>query len=257
MTGHRARKRFGQHFLHDPRVIDRILGSIKPEPGDRLLEIGPGLGALTIPLLKRHGTLDAVEIDRDVIAHLSRECEGLGELRIHSLDALKFSLATLGEGPFRVVGNLPYNISTPLMFHLFAQRERIRDMHFMLQKEVVERLVAREGDADYGRLSIMTALFCDATHLFDVPPGAFTPRPRVQSAVVRLTPRREPLCPPEREKELAAIVRQAFSQRRKTLRNALKGRITPATMEALDIDPGARPETLSPEDFARLADAGK
>lgn len=255
MSQHRARKRFGQHFLHDPRVIRRILDAVDPQPDDTLLEIGPGLGALTGPLLERHGRLHAVEVDRDVIDHLRREIAPLGELDIHERDALRFRLDELGDGPFRVIGNLPYNISTPLLFHLFGQRARIRDMHFMLQKEVVDRMVARDGDPDYGRLSIMTALFCDAAWLFDVPPGAFQPRPRVQSAVVRLTPRETPLCRPDREQPLADLVRQAFSKRRKTLRNALKGMVTPETMESLGIDPKARPETLSPEAFARLAEA--
>lgn len=257
MSQHRARKRFGQHFLHDPRVIDRIVNAVNPQPGDTVLEIGPGLGALTTPLLRRHGRLHAVEVDRDVIDHLRREIAPAGELDIHERDALRFRLDELGAGPFRVVGNLPYNISTPLLFHLFAQRSHIHDMHFMLQKEVVDRMVSREGSADYGRLSIMTALFCDATWLFDVPPGAFTPRPRVQSAVLRLVPRTTPLCRPDCEDRLADIVRQAFSKRRKTLRNALKGLITPETMERLGIDPTARPETLSPDAFSRLAESGE
>jgi len=255
MSEHRARKRFGQHFLHDPRVIQRIIGDINPRPGEHLVEIGPGLGALTLPLLQAHGELDAIEIDRDVIERLRERCQGAGKLRIHSIDALKFRLSEIGAGPFRVVGNLPYNISTPLMFHLFAQKHRIVDMHFMLQKEVVDRLVAEPGGSDYGRLGIMTALYCHAEHRFDVPPGAFQPRPRVQSSIVRLIPRQQPLCPPAAEAALADIVRLAFSKRRKTLRNGLKGHVSPETMTSVGVDPASRPETLPPEAFARLAEA--
>jgi 16S rRNA (adenine1518-N6/adenine1519-N6)-dimethyltransferase len=254
MKEHHARKRFGQHFLHDRNIISRIVSAVSPKPGERLLEIGPGLGALSAPLMERHGELDVVEIDRDVIPLLQEKCAGLGELRVHNVDALKFRLDSLGPGPWRVVGNLPYNISTPLMFHLFAQIESIVDMHFMLQKEVVDRLVAEPGTSDYGRLGIMSALYCEADYLFPVPPGAFTPRPRVQSAIVRLRPRQAPLCPPAHQGILADLVRQAFSKRRKTLRNALKGSISPETMETLGIDPGCRPETLPPEAFARLAE---
>jgi len=253
MTEHRARKRFGQNFLHDPRVIARIVETIKPRPGDQLLEIGPGLGALTRPLLERHGQLDAIEIDRDLIRHLESELAGVGELRIHSADALRVRLSELGGGPFRVIGNLPYNISTPLMFHLFEQREQIVDMHFMLQKEVVDRLVAKPATSEYGRLGIMTAIYCQADPCFDVPPGAFQPRPKVQSSIVRLTPREEPLCPPAHQAALAQLVRQAFSKRRKTLRNGLKGLLDAEAIEGAEIDPGARPETLSPQAFARLA----
>ncbi|MEA5445483.1 16S rRNA (adenine(1518)-N(6)/adenine(1519)-N(6))-dimethyltransferase RsmA [Gammaproteobacteria bacterium AB-CW1] len=253
MNQHRARKRFGQHFLHDPRIIARIIAAIDPRADDRLLEIGPGLGAITAPLMERHGQMDVVEIDRDVIPLLQERCAGLGELRIHNVDALRFSLDQLGQGPWRVVGNLPYNISTPLMFHLFEQIDAITDMHFMLQKEVVDRLAAGPGSPAYGRLGIMTALHCHAEHLFDVPPGAFNPRPRVESSIVRLRPRSEPLCLPEDRETLAGLVRQAFSKRRKTLRNALKGLADGDAMEAADIDPGCRPENLTPEDFARLA----
>ncbi|MDQ2068772.1 16S rRNA (adenine(1518)-N(6)/adenine(1519)-N(6))-dimethyltransferase RsmA [Natronospira bacteriovora] len=254
MNEHRARKRFGQHFLHDRNIIGRIVDVIDPKPGDRLLEIGPGLGAISGPLMERHGDLDVVEIDRDVIPHLQEKCAGLGELRVHNVDALKFRLDSLGPGPWRVVGNLPYNISTPLMFHLFSQISAITDMHFMLQKEVVDRLVAEPGTSDYGRLGIMSALYCEAEHLFDVPPGAFSPRPKVQSSIVRLRPRATPICPADHQEVLAQLVRQAFSRRRKTLRNALKGLVNADTVEQLGIDPGARPETLPPEAFAKLAE---
>lgn len=251
---HRARKRFGQHFLHDPRVIERIVRAIDPQPGQTLVEIGPGLGAMTRPLLTATGAIDVIEIDRDVIPELEARCAGGGELRVHQIDALDLSLTDLGPGPFRLVGNLPYNISTPLLFHLLAQGEHIRDMHFMLQKEVVDRLVAQPGSRTYGRLGVMAALSCTAERLFDVPPGAFQPRPRVISSVVRLTPR-QPDYPIPDPQLLADLIRRAFSRRRKTLRNALREVADTEIMVAVDIDPGKRPETLAPEDFARLAEA--
>ena len=251
---HVPRKRFGQHFLHDPGIRARIISAVDPRPGESILEIGPGLGALTAPLLERAGQVTAVELDRDVIQELQTHCAGLGELKIHALDALELDLARLGEGPFRIVGNLPYNISTPLLFHLLAQRSRIRDMHFMLQKEVVQRLDADPGSKTYGRLGVMAALACRTEALFDVAPGAFRPPPRVTSSVVRMVPR-EPEAPVPDPDLLAEIVRRAFSQRRKTLRNSLRGLVDETLLRDQGIDPGARAETLAPEDFARLAAA--
>jgi len=254
---HRPRKRFGQNFLHDQNVIRGIVAAIHPQPGEHLVEIGPGLGALTAPLLEATGSLDVVELDRDLIPHLEQQFATAGELRIHNTDALKFdfcSLATEGER-LRVAGNLPYNISTPLIFHLIEQAHCIRDMHFMLQKEVVKRLAAPPGGGDYGRLSVMVQYHCQVEKLFNVPPDAFTPPPKVDSAIVRLTPYTEKPITVNSEACLSRLVAQAFAQRRKTLRNNLKPLLDTATIEALGIDPGRRPETLSLQEFALLADA--
>jgi len=257
MTPHRARKRFGQHFLHDRGVIERIIAAIGPRPGERIVEIGPGLGALTAPLLERHGELDVVELDRDVIPHLEAACAGKGELRVHNVDALKFDFASLaGVGqPLRVVGNLPYNISTPLIFHLLEDAADIVDMHFLLQKEVVDRLTAAPGGGDYGRLSVMVQYRCRAESLFRVGPGAFSPPPKVDSAVVRLIPYAQLPWPARDERRLAELVNQAFSQRRKTLRNSLKKLLDAETIAAAGVDPGERPEQVTVADFVRLADA--
>jgi 16S rRNA (adenine1518-N6/adenine1519-N6)-dimethyltransferase len=252
---HRPRKRFGQHFLHDPGVLARIVAAINPQPGDRLVEIGPGLGALTLPLLARSGALDAVELDRDVIPKLAARAAGHGRLTIHEADALNFDFgAFAGDGPrLRLCGNLPYNISTPLLFHLLAVPSAIRDMHFMLQKEVVVRMAARPGGKEYGRLTVMLAADCAVERLFDVGPGAFRPPPRVDSAVVRLVPHAAPPFPIADRQRFAAVVAAAFGQRRKTLRNALAGVVGPAGFEAAGIDPGRRAETLAPAEFAKLA----
>lgn len=253
---HRPRKRFGQHFLHDPRVIQRIVDAIAPRAGEHLVEIGPGLGALTCVLLPRIGQLDAVELDRDLITQLAATCATLGELRIHSADALTFdfgSLATDGQ-QLRIVGNLPYNISTALLFHLLKEADVIRDMHFMLQREIVARLAAKPGGKEYGRLSVMTQYRCAVIPLFAVGPGAFSPPPKVDSAVVRLTPFAVPPTPAQNEHLFARLVKQAFSQRRKTLRNSLRGLLTAAQIEAIGIDSGLRPEGLSVAQFAALSD---
>ncbi|MGM0676466.1 16S rRNA (adenine(1518)-N(6)/adenine(1519)-N(6))-dimethyltransferase RsmA [Ectothiorhodospira marina] len=251
---HAPRKRFGQHFLHDPGIIRRIVGAIAPHPDDTLVEIGPGLGAITGPLLERLHHLHVVELDRDLIPHL----HGLGPpgtITVHAADALRFDLASIpGPRPLRVVGNLPYNISTPLIFHLLAQAAQIRDMHFLLQKEVVDRLTAGPGTAAYGRLGIMVQYRCRAEPLFPVGPGAFRPPPRVDSAVVRLTPYETLPYPARDEPLLARLVQQAFTRRRKTLRNALQGLALPEQIEAAGIDPTHRPETLSVEAFVRIAD---
>jgi len=251
----RPRKRFGQHFLHDPGVIARIVAAIDPQPGERVVEIGPGLGALTRPLLARTGRLEAVEIDRDVIVELERRCAGLGELVVHSGDALEFDFAQLaGAGPrLRVCGNLPYNISTPLLFHLLGQAPAIVDMHFMLQREVVDRMAAQPGTRAYGRLTVMLAAECRVEALFRVGRGAFSPPPQVESAVVRLIPHAEPPFALADRRRFAGLVSAAFSGRRKTLRNSLRSWVTEAGFAAVGVDPGRRAETLSPAEFAALA----
>ena len=252
---HRARKRFGQHFLHDPGVIARIVAAIDPRPGERLIEIGPGLGALTLPLLDRIGRLEVVELDRDVIPRLAERAAGRGELVIHEADALDFDFGALrGAGPkLRVCGNLPYNISTPLLFHLLESHAAIADMHFMLQKEVVARMAGLPSTKAYGRLTVMLAVHCAVERLFDVGPGAFRPPPRVDSAIVRLIPHERPPFPVADPVRFAAVVAAAFGQRRKTLRNALDGVVDPAGFTAAGVDPGRRAETLEPREFARLA----
>ena len=253
---HIARKRFGQNFLHDAGVIQHIIDVIHPEPGQRLVEIGPGRGALTCPLLQKIGVLDVVELDRDLIPLLHQACAGLGELRIHSADALKFDFASLaGNERLRIVGNLPYNISTPLLFHLLEQASVIQDMHFMLQKEVVDRMAAAPGDPAYGRLSVMLQYRCKIAKLFTVGSGAFTPAPKVESAIVRLVPYDKPPIKVTNDSNFARVVRQAFSQRRKTLRNNLKGLMTSEQLSTLGIDAGLRAEVLSLEQFARISNA--
>ena len=252
---HKARKRFGQNFLHDPFVIQRIVQAIDPRPGQRLVEIGPGQGAITLPLLLACRRLEVIELDRDLIGPLRQKTAGAGELIIHQQDALRFDFSSLtGAEKIRAVGNLPYNISTPLLFHMLKHSELIQDMHFMLQKEVVDRMAAAAGSADYGRLSVMIQYHCSVQSLFRVAPGAFRPAPRVESAFVRVVPWLEPPFPVKSTDDLAAVVRQAFSQRRKTLRNALKGMLSEARIRAAGVDPAARPETVSVEQFAALAD---
>jgi len=238
---HRPRKRFGQHFLADNTVVAQIVEAIAPARDDRMVEIGPGLGALTRPLLTRLARLHVVEIDRDIVARLRAEFPP-ERLDVNEGDALKFDFSALGSG-LRVVGNLPYNISTPLLFHLARYAERVRDMHFMLQLEVVERMVAAPSTAAYGRLSVALQARFRMKKLFNVGKGAFRPPPKVESAVVRL----EPL--PEILKIDEDLLRRAFSARRKTLKNALPG----ANFAAAGIDPTLRPENLSPADYARLS----
>jgi len=251
---HRPRKRFGQHFLHDPGVVERIVRAIAPRPGERLVEIGPGEGVLTRPLLAAAGALEAVELDRDLAAALARE--NLPGLTVHQADALRFDFRALADGGrLRLAGNLPYNISTPLIFHLLEQSECIADMHFMLQREVVARMVAGPGGGDYGRLSVMVQYRCRVERLFDVPAGAFRPPPKVASAVVRLVPLERPPVDVGDEAVFARVVAAAFGQRRKTLRNALKQLLPAAEIEAAGADPGARAETLPLEQFANLSRA--
>lgn len=248
---HKPRKRFGQHFLVAPEYINRIIDAVNPAPGDRIVEIGPGEAALTAPLAASGATLHAVEFDRDLAAQLRKRFADAGNVMIHEADALEFDFASLGAG-IRLVGNLPYNISTPLLFHLLAYADVVDDLHFMLQKEVVARMAALPGSKQYGRLTIMLGCRMEILPLFDVPPGAFLPPPRVVSSVVRMRPRPLPGLHEVDEDLLARVVRQAFSRRRKTLRNALEGFATVAQIEAASLDPGARPEQVSPEAWLRL-----
>jgi 16S rRNA (adenine1518-N6/adenine1519-N6)-dimethyltransferase len=251
---HQPRKRFGQNFLKDERVIHAIVGAIAPKASDHLVEIGPGQGALTVFLLDAGGQLDVVELDRDLVELLKRRYAGRADIRIHGADALRFDFASLAQGQkLRIVGNLPYNISTPLLFRLFEQAGVIEDMHFMLQKEVVERLCAEPGGKDWGRLGVMARYHCRAEWVMDVSPESFCPVPKVMSSVVRLLPHAAPPVALARE-TLNTVVVAAFSQRRKTLRNALGGLLGVAQIEAAGVDPAARAETLTLEQFARLAE---
>jgi 16S rRNA (adenine1518-N6/adenine1519-N6)-dimethyltransferase len=250
-----VRKRFGQHFLHDPGVIRRIIDAVAPEPGDRIVEVGPGRGALTWGLLERAKRLDVIEIDRDLAASLKADPRSGSGLHVHVENVLDTDFIRLrGAGePLRVVGNLPYNISTPLLFRLLAQRAAISDMYFMLQKEVVDRMVAHPGTRDYGRLTVMLAAVAEVEGLFDVGPGAFVPPPRVWSAIVHLRPTANPRFDIGRDGALRTLVTTAFSHRRKTLRNSLKGLLDAREIECCGIDPQLRPETLAPAQFGLLA----
>lgn len=248
---HTPRKRFGQNFLVDDVIIRAIVDAIRPRPGETVVEIGPGLGALTRPLLERLPHLHAVELDRDIVARL-RKTWPAERLTIHAGDALKFDFGALGDD-LRIVGNLPYNISSPLLFHLMTFAPHIRDLHFMLQKEVVERMVAAPGTSDYGRLSVMLQRRFHLERLLDVPPVAFDPAPKVDSAVVRLIPKTPAEIAPLDEAMFARIVAAAFSQRRKTLRNTLGGLLKPADFSALGIDAGLRAEALPLADFEAIA----
>ncbi len=250
-----AKKRYGQHFLHDPGTIERIVRAIDPQPGDRLVEVGPGRGAITAPLLERAGTLDVIEIDQDVIPLLEENCRHRGTLRVHRADALAFDLRALrGSGPkLRLVGNLPYNVSTPLLFRFIAQLDAIADMHFMLQKEVVARMAASPGSGDYGRLTVMLAPSVAVEPLFDIGRGAFKPPPKVVSTFFALHPHLQPPFALDNPAGYARIVLAAFSKRRKTLRNSLAGVLDVAAINAAGIDPGVRPETLAAHQFAALS----
>lgn len=254
---HRARKRFGQNFLKDSGIIDRILRSIHAVSTDHLLEIGPGQGALTEGLLSSGAQLDVIELDQDLIPLLKLRF-GLNALfHLHQGDALKFDIASLAkeEGEkLRVVGNLPYNISTPLIFHLLNHYHVIHDMHFMLQKEVVERMAAEPRSSDWGRLTIMVQYFCQVEHLFNVSPECFSPAPKVDSAIVRLTPYQVLPYPAKSHQLLELVVREAFNQRRKTLRNTLKRLLSVDDIEKVNINSGLRPEQLTVAEFVRLAD---
>ena len=251
----RPKKRLGQHFLHDAAVIRKIVAAIAPRAGDTMVEIGGGPGALTRPLLEILDRLHVVEVDTALAEALPANVAHPEKLVVHRADALDFDFAALAAKPgtLRVVGNLPYNISTPLLFHLLEQRAAIADMHLLLQREVVTRMTAPPGGKDYGRLTVMLALWAEAHACFDVGPGAFTPPPRVWSTLVRVRPRIEPAFAVADYGRFASLVALLFSMRRKTLGRALKGKLAPAAIEAAGIDPRARPETLAPADFARLA----
>ncbi|MGC2048903.1 MAG: 16S rRNA (adenine(1518)-N(6)/adenine(1519)-N(6))-dimethyltransferase RsmA [Gallionella sp.] len=254
MSAHKARKRFGQNFLVDEQIIADIVTAIRPEPEDNMLEIGPGLGALTRPLLKKLKRLHVVEIDRDIIARLKKEYsqgDPKSGLIIHAGDALVFDLSTLAT-PLRIVGNLPYNISSPLLFHFSEYADRITDMHFMLQNEVVERMVAGPSTPAYGRLSVMLQYRFHIEKLLDVPPESFRPSPKVNSAIVRMIPLPASEILVHNEKLFAEIVSAAFGQRRKTLRNTLRGFLQEEDFARLGIDAQLRAENLSVAQFARV-----
>lgn len=275
-TEHQARKRFGQNFLHDQNIIEKIIRSINPKTTQNIVEIGPGQGALTYPLLKTLGHLNAVEIDRDLIQILNQQSPQHGNLTIHEGDALKFDFSRLiedknntqvedrintqgeditPESKLRLVGNLPYNISTPIIFHLLEYIHIIDDMYFMLQKEVVQRMAAEPNSKTYGRLTVMLQWYCDVDYLFDIPPSAFNPPPKVTSSLVRLKPRAAPLAELTSTTQFSKLINRVFQQRRKTLRNILKNYIKEEDIQALGISPTARPETLSIMDFAQLSNA--
>ena len=255
--GHRARKRFGQNFLHDQYVIDKIVKAIAPKADQCLVEIGPGMGALTEPLLEECGKLDVVELDRDLIPILRTKFFNYSDFRIHEGDALKFDFSTLLQPgqQLRIVGNLPYNISTPLIFHFLSHHRQVQDMHFMLQKEVVDRLAAQPGTSDYGRLSLMAQYYCQVQPLFVVGPGSFNPPPKVDSAIVRLAPYDELPYPAQCADTLAKVVREAFSMRRKTIRNTLKPLISAEQLESLGIDTRLRPERITLPQYVTIANA--
>jgi 16S rRNA (adenine1518-N6/adenine1519-N6)-dimethyltransferase len=250
---HAPRKRFGQHFLHDPRIIARIVAAVDPQPHDAIVEIGPGLGALTAPLLARVARLHVVELDRDLAEQL-RTAHPPERLAVHAGDALEFDFGSL-PAPLRVVGNLPYNISTPLLFRLAAFAPRLRDLHVMLQREVVDRMVATPSTPDYGRLSVMLQYRFEIARLFGVGPGAFRPPPQVESAVVRLAPRPASALGARDADVLARVVTTAFTKRRKTLRNALEGVADESALRELSIDPRLRPENLGVDEYVRIANA--
>ena len=254
---HQPRKRFGQHFLHDQHVIKKIVNAVMPSMDDNLVEIGPGLGALTTHILPLVEKLTVVELDRDVIPILLANCAAVStnELVIHQVDALRFDFRQLfsNNKKLRLIGNLPYNISTPLLFHLLKNADIIQDMHFMLQKEVVDRMAAKPKQASYGRLSVMLQYHCQVQTLFTVKPGAFRPPPKVDSAIVRLIPHNNLLFPAIDYELFSEIVRHAFNQRRKTLRNCLKTLVSAEQLEQVNIDPQQRAEELSVEDYVRIS----
>jgi len=254
---HRARKRFGQNFLSDPGIIQRIIQSINPKPGQRIIEIGPGLGALTCPILKLAGEMDVIELDRDIVPKLQLNC-GLdavqnNQLRIHNIDVLQFDFSELNyQEPLRVIGNLPYNISTPIIFHLVEYSSIIQDMYFMLQKEVVLRLAAKPDTSNYSRLSVMAQYHFQVDALFLVPPESFEPMPKVDSAIVRLIPHEKKPIQIDDEKAFAKLITLAFSQRRKTLRNVLKEICTAQQLESVGIDPSSRAQSLGLQQFCDI-----
>jgi len=254
-SSHRARKRFGQNFLIDQGIIRDIVRSVHPKPDDYIVEIGPGKGAITELLADQCEHLSVIELDRDLVPWLKVKFEKYPGFQLFQADALAFDFAQLihADQPLRIVGNLPYNISTPLIFHLLSYAGQVRDMHFMLQKEVVKRMAAQPGESAYGRLGIMVQYFCEVENLFDVPPSSFSPAPKVDSAIVRLTPHKQLPHPANNLKVLEKLVNLSFQQRRKTLRNSLKASLAPEVIESLPVDPGVRAETLSLETFVTLS----
>ncbi len=254
--GHRAKKRFGQNFLHDEYVIDGIVSAINPQNGEKLVEIGPGLGALTEPVGREVDHFHVVELDRDLAERLRHHPELSSKLTIHEGDAMQFDFTQLLDEnqKLRIFGNLPYNVSTPLMFHLFSFHKNIQDMHFMLQKEVVNRLAAGPGTKAYGRLTVMAQYYCKVVPVLEVPPEAFRPAPKVDSAVVRLMPYEELPHPTTSLKWLDSVCRTGFNMRRKTIRNCYKGLLSVEVLESLGIDPTKRPENLTVEQFVAMAD---
>jgi len=264
---HYAKKRFGQNFLVDQSVINHIVDSIQPQTDDLMIEIGPGLGAMTKPVLSRLKNLHVIELDRDIIPKLVKNCqfadaENKTKLIVHEADVLKFDFSAFlsqqsdehddNSKKLRIIGNLPYNISTPVLFHLLEYRHLIQDMHFMLQKEVVDRIVAIPGVKNYGRLSVMLQTFCETQALFEVPPYAFQPAPKVYSAILRLQPKIQFEDSINDFSLYEKLVRQAFSQRRKTLKNTLKGLCSSVQIEQSGLSPGQRAEELSINDFVNL-----
>lgn len=252
---HKARKRFGQNFLHDPVVIERIVKAIRPKVGETLIEIGPGLGAITEPVAELTDRLTVIELDRDLAARLEQHPTLADKLHIIQTDAMKFDFATLAKPgqKLKIFGNLPYNISTPLLFHLFRYCPLIENMHFMLQKEVVQRMTAAPGSKAFGRLSVMTQYYCDALPVVEVGPGAFKPAPKVDSAVVRLLPKVRAEADQVPVQLLNQVCLEAFNQRRKTLRNCLSNLASAEQIAALGLDPSQRPEQLSVDDFIGIA----
>ena len=251
-----AKKHLGQNFLHERTIIDRIVQAVNPRPGDRLVEIGPGQGAITFPLLRAHGAMTAIEFDRDLIAPLQHAAREFGELQIIPGDVLGIDFTALAAGgTLRLVGNLPYNLSSPILFHALDHAAVVRDMHFMLQKEVVDRMAAGPGSKVYGRLGVMLQAYCHVTPLFDVAPGAFNPPPKVDSAVVRLVPRPASEIAVEDRAMFSRVVRDAFGQRRKTLRNALSNICDADAIAAGGLDPTLRAEQVPVDGFVALANA--
>lgn len=256
VSGHKARKRFGQNFLVDEGIINLITRAIHPKENERIVEIGPGQGALTAPLLEGCPSLQVIELDRDLVPILLAQFAKYNAFKIHKADALQFDFKQLlgnEHSQLRIVGNLPYNISTPLIFHLLSHQNIIQDMHFMLQKEVVQRLASKENEKHYGRLSIMTQYYCDVDYLFDVPPESFDPAPKVESAIVRLRPHNERPFPANDFNKLDGLVKTAFQQRRKTLRNSLKSMLEPLDASKINIDLSKRAENISLKDYVELS----
>jgi 16S rRNA (adenine1518-N6/adenine1519-N6)-dimethyltransferase len=251
---HVHKKQFGQHFLHDPGLIRRIVQAVAPKPGERLVEIGPGEGAITLPLLREHGSITVIELDRDLIPRIQAAAAPVGQLDVINADVLTVDFTALAQGQaLRLVGNLPYNISSPILFHCLEHAAAVTDMHFMLQKEVVDRMAADPGSKVYGRLSVMLQLSCTVQPLFNVPPGAFNPPPKVDSAVVRLIPLPAAQRHDADPRLVATVVRHAFGQRRKTLSNALGGIASAEQIRAAGVDPKQRAEQLAPMEFVDIA----